>query len=95
MTIIRQSRQIQSTTVASIAVYATFCVIVVPLLSIHSLLSGLPIDDQGELVGDSDGASFGVGKAPSSAKAGHSAVVNARRKSKKGKDKNEKADRAR
>ena len=51
------------------------------------MLAGLPIDDQGELVGETDGSSFGFGKAPNSAKAGHSSVVNARkrdsRKSKK------------
>ena len=56
-------------------------------LVVH-LCIGLPIDDHGELVGDTDGSSFGFGKAPSSAKAGHSSVVNARKRDakKKGKE---------
>ena len=63
----------------------------------HTFYPGLPIDDQGELVGESDPSSFGVGKAPSSAKAGHSAVVNARkREMKRGKSKDkDKMDRSR
>lgn len=43
-------------------------------------VAGLPIDDQGELLGETDNSSFGFGKAPSSAKAAHSSVVNARKR---------------
>lgn len=53
--------------------------------------AGLPIGDDGELVGDLDGASFGVGRASPSSKAAASSAVNAKKKEhKRGKSKQDK-----
>ena len=42
--------------------------------------AGIPVNDDGELVGESDGSGFGVGPAPSSARPVVSSVTNAKRK---------------
>ena len=42
--------------------------------------AGVAITDDGELVGESDGQSFGIGPAPSSAKPPASSVVNAKKR---------------
>ena len=42
--------------------------------------AGIPIGDDGELVGEPDGSGFGVGQAPSNSKPVASSVVNAKKK---------------
>ncbi len=42
--------------------------------------AGIPISDDGELVGEPDNQSFGIGTAPSSARPAASSVVTAKRK---------------
>ena len=42
--------------------------------------AGIPISDEGELVGEPDGSNFGVGQAPPLSKPAASSVVNAKRK---------------
>ena len=42
--------------------------------------AGVAINDEGDLVGEPDGRSFGIGPAPSSAKPTASSVVNAKKR---------------
>ena len=42
--------------------------------------AGVPISQDGEMVGEPDGQSFGIGTAPSAARPGASSVINARRR---------------
>ena len=42
--------------------------------------AGIPVGDDGELVGESDGFGFGVGQVPASNKPAASSVVNAKKK---------------
>ena len=55
--------------------------------------AGLPVNDDGELVGETDGSNFGVGTAPATSRPAQSSVVNSkRREQKKGKGKDKDKD---